>query len=118
MPTTLFRAFTKNKATRTVLLSIYRLPIQLKTAFLVNGLTDSSKNAAVTLLSEIAANLDCTVSQLAIAWASHNPHVSTVITGASTLEQLRHNLKAIEVTDQLSPDVMAQIDKRTLQLAD
>lgn len=86
--------------------------------FLVNGLTDTSKNAAVTLLSEVAANLDCTVGQLAIAWASHNPYVSTVITGASTIEQLRDNLKATEVTDRLSPDVMAQIDKRTLQLAD
>jgi voltage-dependent potassium channel beta subunit len=86
--------------------------------FLVQGLTDDAKNTAVTKLEAVADDLDCTVGQLAIAWAAHNPHVSTVITGASKIEQLKDNLGAIDVIARLSPDVMAEIDKITHSLAD
>ena len=86
--------------------------------FLVKGLTDDVKNTAVTQLEVIADDLDCTVGQLAIAWAAHNPHVSTVITGASKIDQLKDNLGAIDVMAKLTPDVMAQIDKVTQSLAD
>ena len=87
-------------------------------AFLVDGLTDDAKNTAVTQLEAVADDLDCTAGQLAIAWAVHNPHVSTVITGASHIEQLRDNLGVTDVVARLSPDVMAQINKITLPLAD
>ena len=87
-------------------------------AFLVNGLTDDAKNTAVTKLEAVADDLDCTVGQLAIAWAAHNPHVSTVITGASNIGQVKDNLGAIDVIVRLTPDVMAQIDKATKSLAD
>ncbi len=86
--------------------------------FLVNGLTDDAKNTAVTQLEVIADDLGCTVGQLAIAWVAHNPHVSTVITGASKLQQLKDNLDALDVIARLSPDVMAQIDGITKPLAD
>ncbi len=86
--------------------------------FLVNGLTDDAKNTAVTRLEAVADDLDCTVGQLAIAWATRNPHVSSVITGASKLEQLKDNLDAVDLVPRLSPDVMAQIDKITKSLAD
>ena len=86
--------------------------------FLVNGLTDDAKNTAVTQLEVIADDLGCTVGQLAIAWVAHNPHVSTVITGASKLKQLKDNLDALDVIARLSPDVMAQIDGITKPLAD
>ncbi len=86
--------------------------------FLVNSLTDDAKNTAVTRLEAVADDLDCTVGQLAIAWATRNPRVSTVITGASKLEQLKDNLDAIDLVSRLSPDVMAQIDKITKSLAD
>lgn len=86
--------------------------------FLVDGLTDDAKNTAVTRLEAMADELGCTVGQLAIAWVAHNPHVSTVITGASKIEQLKDNLGAMDVIAQLSPDVMAQIDKVTKLLAD
>ena len=55
------------------------------------------KNAAVGKLEAIAADLGCTLAQLAIAWAARNPRVSTVITGASRMSQLQDNLGAIEV---------------------
>ena len=87
-------------------------------AFLVDGLTDDAKNTAVTKLEALADDLDCTVGQLAIAWAAHNPHVSTVITGASKIGQVKDNLDAIDVIARLTPDVMAQIDKATKSLAD
>ena len=86
--------------------------------FLVSGLTDDAKNTAVTQLEVIADDLGCTVGQLAIAWVAHNPHVSTVITGASKLQQLKDNLDALDVIARLSPDVMAQIDGITKPLAD
>ena len=86
--------------------------------FLINGLTNDDKNTAVTKLEAVADDMGCTVGQLAIAWAARNPHVSTVITGASKIEQLKDNLGAIEVIARLTPDVMAQMDKMTKALAD
>ena len=86
--------------------------------FLVSGLTDDAKNSAVKRLEVIADDLGCTVGQLAIAWVAHNPHVSTVITGASKLEQLKDNLDALNVIARLSQEVMAQIDRITKPLAD
>ena len=78
--------------------------------FLVAGLTDQAKNQAVVKFQQIAANLDCSVAQLAIAWAAKNPRVSTVILGASSLAQFEHNMKALEVLPKLTPDVMAALD--------
>jgi voltage-dependent potassium channel beta subunit len=86
--------------------------------FLVSGLTDDAKNTAVTRLEVVADNLGCTVGQLAIAWAAHNPHVSTVITGASKLEQMKDNLDAMDIVARLSPDVLAEIEKISKPLAD
>ena len=86
--------------------------------FLVKGLTDAAKNAAVARLEGVAAELGCSVAQLAIAWAAKNPQVSTVITGASRLSQVQGNLAAVEVLPKLTPQVMGQIDKITASLAD
>ncbi len=86
--------------------------------FLVKSLTDDTKNTAVAELEVVANELDCTVGQLAIAWAASNPRVSTVITGASQLRQLKDNLGAADVIARLSPEVKAQIDKLTKGLAD
>jgi voltage-dependent potassium channel beta subunit len=73
-------------------------------------LTDADANARVRALSEVARELGATLSQLAIAWCAANPNVSTVITGASRLEQLRENLGALDVLPRLTPEVMARID--------
>jgi voltage-dependent potassium channel beta subunit len=86
-------------------------------AFLADGLVNDSKNTAVSRLGAIADGLDCTVGQLAIAWAASNPHVSTVITGASKIEQLRDNLCAVEVIAKLTPDILTQIDTITKSLS-
>jgi aryl-alcohol dehydrogenase-like predicted oxidoreductase len=66
----------------------------------------------VKALGEIAASLDCTTAQLALAWCASNPHVSTVITGASRVEQVHDNLGALDVLPQLDdPDVRTRIDE-------
>ena len=78
-------------------------------SFLLPGLTDAAKNAAVGQLSEIATELGGNVAQLAIAWVNKNPRVSTVILGASKLSQLQDNLGALELTPKLTPEVMARI---------
>ena len=64
----------------------------------------------VKLLAPIAADLGCTLAQLSLAWCLKNPHVSTVITGASRAEQVHENMKALEVVNQLSGDVMEKIE--------
>lgn len=57
----------------------------------------------------IADRLGASMAQLAIAWCAANPHVSTVITGASKPEQVQENLAAIEVLEALDADVVQEI---------
>lgn len=61
-------------------------------------------------LKAIADELGTSLAKLAIAWCLANPRVTTVILGASRLEQLKENLEALPVLDQLSPDVLATIE--------
>ena len=74
-------------------------------------LTDETKNAQVAELGEIAQRLGVTTAQLAIAWCAVNPNVSTVITGASTVDQVHENLKALDALAQLTPEVVAEIEE-------
>ena len=66
---------------------------------------------AVRRLAPLAADLGATVGQLAIAWCLKNPHVSTVILGATSSEQLAENLKAAELVTKLEEPVMAEIER-------
>jgi voltage-dependent potassium channel beta subunit len=65
----------------------------------------------VERLTAIADELDCSMAQLAVAWCVANPNVSTVILGASRSEQLKENLKAIDVVPRLVPEVMERIEE-------
>jgi voltage-dependent potassium channel beta subunit len=87
-------------------------------AFLRDGLTDAAKNAAVAQLEPIAAELGGTLAQLAIAWVASNPRVSSVITGASRIDQLQANLGALALLDKLTPELKARIEAITSPLAD
>jgi len=78
-----------------------------------DSLTDKVKIEQVKRLIPIADKLGCTPAQFAIAWAAKNPHVSTVITGASRLEQVHENLKALDVLPKLNDEIMAQVDAIT-----
>jgi voltage-dependent potassium channel beta subunit len=73
--------------------------------------TDPAHNDKVRRLRAVADDLGCTLAQLAIAWCLRNPHVSTVITGASRVQQVRENIAALDVVERLDDDAMARIDK-------
>ncbi len=75
--------------------------------------TDKENLAKVRQLATIARELDCSLAQLSIAWILKNPNVSTVLTGASRVEQVRENMKAVEVAPKLTAEIMAQIDRAT-----
>ncbi|MFC1879705.1 potassium channel beta subunit family protein, partial [Chloroflexota bacterium] len=64
----------------------------------------------VEQLMDIAKELECEMAQLALAWCLKNPNVSTVITGASRPGQVVENMKALDVVNLLSADVMERID--------
>ncbi|MBT3337241.1 MAG: aldo/keto reductase [Anaerolineae bacterium] len=66
--------------------------------------------AKVGKMMNIADELGCTMAQLALAWTLKNPNVSTTITGASRVEQVVENMKAIDYVDALTPDVMEAIE--------
>jgi voltage-dependent potassium channel beta subunit len=78
--------------------------------WLAERLTDPAKLAVARRLAPIAAELGCTMAQLALAWCLKNPHVSTVITGASRAAQVAENMKAADVVPRLDAEVMAKID--------
>ncbi|MDH3627720.1 MAG: aldo/keto reductase [Acidobacteriota bacterium] len=61
-------------------------------------------------LNPIANDLGISMPQLAIAWCLRNPNVSTVILGASRVEQLRHNLQTLEIVDKLDDEVMDRVE--------
>jgi len=79
--------------------------------WLRDKLTDPNANAKVQTLVTIARELDCSPAQLAIAWCATNPHVSSVITGATGPGQVEHNLGALDVLDRLDTGVMERIDR-------
>jgi voltage-dependent potassium channel beta subunit len=59
---------------------------------------------------EVAKELDCKPSQLALAWCAANENVSSVITGASRVSQVVENMEAIEVVAALTPELMARLN--------
>jgi voltage-dependent potassium channel beta subunit len=77
--------------------------------WLRDRLTSEDLNARVGEFVAAAARLGATPAQLAIAWCCANPHVSTVITGASRLEQLEENLGALEVVARLTPETCQEL---------
>jgi voltage-dependent potassium channel beta subunit len=64
----------------------------------------------VRKLTKIAERLGVNVSQLVLAWTAKNPNVSTVILGATKIEQLTDNLAALDVIDKLTPEILEEIE--------
>ncbi len=58
----------------------------------------------------MATELGTTGACLSIAWVLKNPNVSTAILGASKVEQLEENLKALETLSLMTDEVMNKID--------
>ncbi|TID18020.1 putative voltage-gated potassium channel subunit beta [Venturia nashicola] len=70
-----------------------------------------AKIAKVKKLTAIAERLGGNTTQLALAWAASNPNVSTVILGATKVEQIHDNCKAIQILDKLTPDILKEIEE-------
>jgi aryl-alcohol dehydrogenase-like predicted oxidoreductase len=79
--------------------------------WLQSELLDDKKRQGTERLRPIAEELGCTLAQLAIAWCLKNPQVSTVITGASRPSQVRENMKALTVADQIDDTLKAKIEQ-------
>ena len=73
--------------------------------------TDEETNEKVRRLKTIADDLGCSLAQFSIAWCARNRNVSTVILGASRVEQLRENLGALDVLPKLTDDVLERVDE-------
>ncbi len=76
-----------------------------------SGFENPRSNEKVRALKAIADDLGCPLAQLAIAWVAANPNVSTVITGASRVEQVEENLRSLDVLERLDDEVMRRIDE-------
>jgi voltage-dependent potassium channel beta subunit len=77
--------------------------------WLKESVTNQDKLAKVAQLQGVADDLGVPLAQMALAWILKNPNVSTVITGASKVQQVKENMKAMDVVGQLTPDVMERI---------
>jgi len=74
-------------------------------------LTDPGANDKVRALRDVANDLHVSLAQLSIAWCAANPHVSTVITGASRVEQVQENMGALDALERVTPEVRARLDE-------
>lgn len=68
-----------------------------------------AKIEKVKQLTAIADELGVTTSQLALAWTAKNPHVSTMIIGASKPEQVTENVKMLQVIPKVTDEIMEKI---------
>ncbi len=86
-----------------------------KYEWLKKALLDSdegrTKLEKVRDLTAIADELGIGMPQLAIAWCLKNPNVSTVITGASTVEQVSDNMKAMDALQKIDEHVIQKIEE-------
>jgi len=80
----------------------------------LKGVLTLEKIKILNGLKEISDEVGCTMAQLAIAWCLKNPNVSTVITGATHPEQLKENMKSLDVKNLLDKELMKRIDATLL----
>jgi voltage-dependent potassium channel beta subunit len=71
---------------------------------------DGARLETVRALAPIAADLGLPLARFSLAWCLRNPHVSTVILGASKASQLEENLKALDAVALLDDAVMARVE--------
>lgn len=64
----------------------------------------------VSNLNDLANELNVSLTNFSLAWCLKNPNVSSVILGATKVEQLEENLKSLEVLPLLTNDVMERVE--------
>ena len=70
-----------------------------------------AKIEKVRKLTNIASRLGGNPGQLTLAWCLKNENVSTVILGATKVEQIHDNCKALQIVQKITPDVMKEIEE-------
>jgi voltage-dependent potassium channel beta subunit len=83
----------------------------LRESFEKNGIWGDELFGKLDRLAKVARELGTGLPQLALAWCLKNPNVSTVITGASRLEQLEENLKAETITSKIDDGTLDRIEE-------
>jgi voltage-dependent potassium channel beta subunit len=78
--------------------------------WLQQSMNNEKTKAKVRQLQAIADDLGCTLAQLSLAWCAKNPHVTTVITGASRVEQVRENMIALDVMERLDASTSERVE--------
>ena len=71
---------------------------------------ESGATPILVRLRPIADQLGCGLAQLALAWTIRNERVNTALFGASSLQQLEHNLGALKVLPMLTTAVVAEVE--------
>lgn len=64
----------------------------------------------VRQLTKVAERLGGSVTQLALVWAAKNENVSSVILGATKVDQIHDNCAALKLYEKLTPEVMEEIE--------
>jgi voltage-dependent potassium channel beta subunit len=86
-----------------------------KYSWLRKNLLESEEGKAklrkVEKLAKVSDEAGVPMPQLALAWCLNNEHVSTVITGASNVEQVEQNMKTMDILDKVDDEVMRRIDE-------
>ena len=77
---------------------------------IIEGPEGRKRVEQVKALAMIADGAGMPIHHLALLWCLANPRVSTVILGASRLEQLTDNLAALDHKSAMTPDLMAAIE--------
>ena len=80
-------------------------------SWLKDELVDKDTNKCVKALLPLAKDMGATPAQFALAWCLQNDSVSSVLTGASRVEQVHENMQALKFVDRFTPDLMAEIDR-------
>ncbi len=73
--------------------------------------TDAQRLEQVAALKPLADQMGASLAQFSLAWCLQNPLVSTVMTGASRVEQVHENMKALQFIDSFTPEVMTEMDR-------
>jgi L-glyceraldehyde 3-phosphate reductase len=68
----------------------------------------------IRALNEVAAGRGQTLAQMALAWTLRDPRVTSTLVGASSVEQLDDNVRAVERLD-FSDDELAAIDRHATE---
>ena len=78
--------------------------------WLGDRMSDEEALARIERLRPIADRLGCSMAQLALAWCTKHPMVSSVITGASRPSQVVENMAALDVIPALTDEVQAEME--------